>query len=85
MGIPTILGILKAIPILDSWFQNLMVAYTKSKIDSMKKENRDAIREDIQNHDQRELEKAIGSPTAGLPSGDPGAVILPGPPPGLSD
>lgn len=76
--IAAILALLKAIPILDAWFQTLSAAYVQDRIASMEKENLDAIREAIQSHDQRALEKAIGSPTAGQASGDAGAVIVDG-------
>lgn len=46
----------------------------------MKKEGREAIRKSLDEHDQRNIEKIIGSPTAGKPSGDPGAVVVDKPP-----
>jgi hypothetical protein len=80
-----ILGLLQAIPILDRWFQQIAVAYARIRLDQMKKENLDAIRKAIEEHDQRNLETVIGSPTAGKPSGDPGAVIVDRPPPNVGD
>lgn len=76
--IEAILAILKALPILDAWFQKLSAAYVQSQIASMEKENVDAIRTAIEKHDQRPLEKAIDSPTAGQVSGDAGAVVVDG-------
>lgn len=79
--IGTILAILNAIPILDSWFQQLTAAYAQAAIGRMKAENREAIRAALAAHDQREIEKTIGSPKAGEPSGIPGTEIrdhLPG-------
>lgn len=76
-----IIALLKAIPIIDGWFQQLVAAYTASQIASMKKENRDAIRKAIIEHDQRGLEEAIGNPNPGEASGDSGAVIVDAPPP----
>ena len=76
-----ILAALKAIPVLDSWFQALVVAYTAARIASMKKENRESIRKAILEHDQRDLEGAIGNPHPGEASGDSGAEIVEAPPP----
>lgn len=71
-----ILGIVKAIPIVDSWFQQFFVYYFNSQIDKMKEENRLAIAKVINEKDQRDLEKALGSKKAGEASGDPDAVIV---------
>lgn len=79
------LAILRVIPILDGWFQALSAAYIAAQIDAMKKENLDAIRKAIVGKDQRDLERAIGNPNPGAPSGDPGAVIVPTIPPGVLD
>lgn len=78
-----IIGLIKAIPIVDRWFQQLLVAYTNARIDSMSKENREALRKAFKEHDQRELEKAMGSVQAGQPSGNAGAVIVDQPPPNV--
>lgn len=72
----TILALIKAIPIIDQWVQQLIAAYVGARIASMQKDNLDAIRKAIQDHDQRDLENAIGSPTAGKPSGDAGSVVI---------
>lgn len=71
-----IIAVAKAIPIVDSWLQLLMKEYFKSQIESMKKENLDAIRQSIDDHDQRYLEKILGSKKAGELSGLPGSVIV---------
>lgn len=78
-----ILAIFKAVPILNSWFEKLVAAYISHQIDSMKAENVAAIRKVLDEKDQRALEKALASPTAGLPSGDAGSVIIDGPPPNV--
>lgn len=83
--ITAILGLIKVIPIIDGWIQLFVSAYVANQIDTMKKENKDAIRKAIQDHDQRDLEKAIGNQNAGKPSGDAGSTIIDHPPPGLSD
>lgn len=71
-----LLAILKAIPILDKWFQKLVVAYTQAKIDSMEKENREAIKKALNEHDQRPIETAMGSSTVGEMSGNPGTTVV---------
>lgn len=81
--ISIILGILKAIPILDGWFQSFSAAYVQSRIASLTKENSDAIRKAFQEHDQRDAEKAIGSPNPGEASGQDGAEIVDAPPPNI--
>jgi UPF0716 family protein affecting phage T7 exclusion len=73
--ISTILALLKAVPIIDSWFQELLSAYITSRISSMKQENKDAIKAAFEG-DQREIEKALGDDKAGKPSGDAGASII---------
>lgn len=79
----TFLAILKAIPILDSWFQSLMAFYIQTTIASMKQENLNAIKTAIQSHDQRPIETALGSSTAGKLSGDAGATVIDTPPPNV--
>lgn len=64
-----IVGLIKAIPVFDSWFQQLAALYVQSAIHSMQKENVDALRKAINEKDQRDLEKAIGNPNHGAPSG----------------
>ena len=76
-----LLAIFKAIPALEKWFQDLSALYIASRIESMKQENREAIKKAIEAQDQRDLERAIGSPKAGEHSGLPGTEIrdsLPG-------
>ena len=79
--IQAVLAILKAIPILDSWFERLAAAYVASRIQTMRAENRDAIKKAVEAHDTIDLEKAVGNPEPGAPSGIPGTVVrdkLPG-------
>lgn len=79
--IASILAVAKAIPVLDSWLQQLVVAYTKARIKSMTAENIAAIRAVMDSQDQRPAETALGSPHAGEPSGLNGTEIrdtLPG-------
>lgn len=77
MGIfELILAIIKAVPAVKSLFDDFAAWYVQHEITSMKKELSDAILKASQG-DQRNLETYIGSPRAGLPSGEPGSVIIP--------
>jgi len=78
--ITIIIGIVKAVPIIDKWLEQLMHAYFLYKVSIMEKENVEAIRKLIEERDQRDFEKAIGSKKPGEPSGDDGAVIIDRPP-----
>jgi len=71
-----ILALLKAIPALKSWWDEFTAWYVANQIASMKKELSEAIYA-ASKGDQRNLEKFIGSPRAGLPSGENGSVIVP--------
>jgi hypothetical protein len=71
-----LLAIFKAIPALKSLFDELVVAYTQSQIDNIKKEYLYAIQIAISQKDQRDIEKALGSPRAGEASGIPGAQVV---------
>ena len=64
-----VVAFIKAIPIIDSWFQKLAAAYVAAQIASMKDADRAAIRKAISEFDQREIEKQLGSSTAGKPTG----------------
>lgn len=72
----SLLAIIKAIPALKSIFEGLFSLYVQKEIENMKKENRDAIKKAINEHDQRLIERALGNPRAGEASGDAGAVII---------
>lgn len=78
-----VLNFILKIPAMISFFEKLMAEYTKLQVSKMKKENRDAIRKAIEEHDQRDAEKAIGNPDAGEASGEDGAVIVDAPPPNV--
>jgi len=71
-----ILAIIKAVPALKDLFDQFVSWYVDHEIQSMKKELSNAIYKASQG-DQRNLEKFIGSPRAGLPSGEHGSVIVP--------
>jgi hypothetical protein len=74
--ISLLLALFRAIPILDKWFQTLMVEWFNRSVDKMQTENLAAIKKALSDYDQRELEKAIGNPNAGEPSGNPGSTIV---------
>jgi len=74
--ISLLLAIAKAIPIVDKWIQTLVAQYVNLRIETMRSENIKAIRSALIDHDQRELERSIGSKTPGEVSGDAGAVIV---------
>lgn len=72
-----IVAFFKAIPVLDSWLQGFVAWYVQREISHMKKEVRDGIRKAITDHDQMDLEKAIGNPNPGSHSGIPSTVVRP--------
>lgn len=78
---PMLLALLKAIPALKNLFDRFMVWYTEREIASMQKENALALVKVVKEHDQRDLEKAIGNILPGKPSGDAGSRIVPNRPP----
>lgn len=73
-----IVAVAKAIPVVDKWLQQLMLAYAKNRIDAWDKAIFEGIKTAIVERDQRDLEKAIGNPNAGEPSGNPGTSVRPG-------
>ena len=76
-----IIAVIKAIPIIKEWFDQLAAYYVEREIANMKTANRESIAKAIKEHDQRDLEKAIGNPNAGEKSNLGGTEIrdsLPG-------
>ena len=76
-----IIALLKAIPAIKGMLDDLAAWYVTHELASMKKELQNAIIDVSQKQDQRGLEKVIGSPRTGLPSGEAGTEIrdsLPG-------
>lgn len=65
-----IVALLKAVPILDSWFKELLNLYFQMKLEQHDKDFIEAIRKIVFEKDQRDLERAIGSPNAGKPDKD---------------
>jgi hypothetical protein len=58
--ISAIIAVLKALPILDSWFKGLVAAYTKWKIESNDRAFTEGMSTLIRDGDQRKLEEAAG-------------------------
>ena len=76
MSFQTIIAIIKAIPAIKSFWDELVSMYIAQEIEQMKAENKVAIKEAIYENDQRDLEKAIGSGKAGEASGVPDIVVV---------
>jgi hypothetical protein len=55
-----ILAILKVIPILDKWFQEIQKEYIKRQILSENKEFLDALKTSVHAHDVTKLRDSIG-------------------------
>jgi len=55
-----IIALLKAIPVLDSWFKGLVLAYGKWKVESFDKDFTKAFAVMIKDNDQRLLEEVLG-------------------------
>lgn len=69
------MGVVKAIPILNFWFQQLIQVYLQKEIEDHNEKFTKAIRELILNQNQIPLEEAIGSQTAGLPTSNREGVL----------
>lgn len=69
--ISLLIAIASAVPIIDKWLERLILEYLKYKQDRIKQQNKDAVKDAIENHDQRPLESEQYS---GKPSGH-GTVI----------
>lgn len=78
-----IVALIKAIPALKDLWDQLVSFYITTEMNNLKQENRNAILQALIQHDQRAVERALNSPSAGKPSGDAGAVIVDNPPPGV--
>lgn len=74
--ISAVIGICKALPIVDGWVKQLTQSYFNERYASWEKEDQDAIRKLVTDHDQRPLEQVLGSSTGGKVSGDAGAVVV---------
>lgn len=72
-ALEVLLAVLRVIPILKDWFDELVSLYIQSQLESMRQENRDAIKHAFEKQDQRPIEKVIGNPNAGEPSNLPGS------------
>lgn len=66
----TLVGIIKSIQILDSWFNALVMAYVAFE----KSQGRVAFQKWFDTGDQVDAEKYIGSSNAGKPAQDQGGI-----------
>ncbi len=57
----TLILILKTIPLLKGWFDDLVAAYIQAEIASIHQENTEAIKKAFDEHDQRHIEELLGS------------------------
>lgn len=76
MTFATILAIIRAIPAVKSWYDQLTALYVQAEIARMRHADREAIRKAVFDHDQRELEKQLGNPHPGEASGLPGTHVV---------
>lgn len=74
--IALIISVSKTFLAIKEWVDLFIVEYTKEQVKDMKKENRDAIKKAIEQQDQRDLEKSMGSTKVGEPSGIQGTEIV---------
>lgn len=71
-----LLAIFKAIPTLKSWWDDLLVMYVTKAKNDITKDNVEAIKRALNEHDQRHIETQLGSETSGKPSGVEGTIIV---------
>lgn len=76
MVLSIILLVLKAIPSLKSWWDELVSLYITTQIDNIKADNLEAVKIAINQQDQRKLEMAFGNPQAGERSTIAGSQIV---------
>lgn len=67
-----IIAVINLIPVVKGLFESFVAYYVAQQIAGMKKENAEAIRKALRDHDQRPIEEMLGNPQAGQPSGIPG-------------
>lgn len=72
----TIINLISLSATLSKLADRFSVMWTNHRIEQMKLENINAIKDIQNNQDQRLLEKALGNPNAGEISHDPGAVVV---------
>jgi len=65
----TLTAIFTAIPVLKSWWDQIVALYVAQQYAAMLEGDRAAISQAVQTHDQRPIETAINSSKAGIPSG----------------
>lgn len=72
-----IVAVISAIPAIKSFFDQLVTFYVQQKVDTFKAEDRAAIQKAMEDQDQRDIEKELGSTHAGELSGIPGTEVRP--------
>lgn len=72
-----LLATMKAVPAVRKWWEELTIAYYAYQDHQIEKATRDGIKKALESHDQRDLEKAMGSTKAGELSGNPNTTIRP--------
>jgi hypothetical protein len=60
-----LMALFRAIPSLKAWFDDLVALYIHVQLQSMREENRDAIRKAFDTGDQKPIEQAIGNSNPG--------------------
>ena len=68
----------KMIPALKNLWDSVVALYIQQEYANMIKQNQTTIKKALEDHDQREIEKLLDPNSAGLPSGLPGSVVIPG-------
>lgn len=71
-----LLALFKIIPVLKGFWDDLVTMYIERQIENLKAENKAAIRKAIDEKDQRDIEKLLGSDHTGMPSGISGTTIV---------
>lgn len=65
-----------SIPVLGRLVEQFIAWYVNEQIDKMSSENAAIIKKAIEEKDQRDLEKTMGSSKAGKPSGIDGTTVV---------
>lgn len=71
-----IAAFLGSIPVLGRLVEQFIAWYVNKQIDKMSAENATVIRKAIEEKDQRDIERTMGSSKAGKPSGIDGTTVV---------
>ncbi len=72
-----ILALLALIPKINELWDKLAAEYIKLRLEKLRDEDREAIRQALDNHDQRKIEWQMGNTKAGDPSFVTGSHVVP--------